>query len=128
MFPCAGVGTIAPELQRAAQHACCAYVSTAQMSSKGWNCARDVTPVTSSKVRTIVGAQWAIVIAESHGIAPSVARAQSDECAQTKGGRVDPRYEEWSYKAGVSGRRQRSWRTTPLGEATDLLYRGIQLN
>ena len=128
MFPCARVGTIAPELQRAAQHACCAYVSAAQMSSKGWNCARDATPVTSSKVRTIVGAQWAIVIAESHGIAPSVARAQSDECAQTKGGQVDPRYEEWSYKAGGSGRRQRSRRTTPPGEATDLLYKGIQLN
>ena len=52
---------------------------------------------TSSKVRTIVYAQRAIVIAKSHGIVASVARAQSDECAQTKGGRVDPRYEEWSY-------------------------------
>ena len=39
----------------------------------------------------------AIVVAKSHGIAASVARAQSDEWAQTKGGRVDPRYEEWSY-------------------------------
>ena len=35
---------------------------------------------------------------KSYGIAPSVARAQLDECAQTKGGRVDPRYVEWSYK------------------------------
>ena len=85
-------------------------------------------PVTSSKVRTVVGAQRTIVIAKSHEIAPSVIRAQLDECAQTKGGRVDPIYEEWSYKAGGSGRRQRSRRTTPPGEATDLLYRGIQLN
>ena len=38
------------------------------------------------------------MIAKSHGIAPSVARAQSDEYAQTDGGRVDPRYEEWSYR------------------------------
>ena len=57
----------------------------------------DATPVTSSKARTIVCAQRTIVIAKSHGIAPSIAAAQLDECAQTKGGRVDPRYEEWSY-------------------------------
>ena len=38
------------------------------------------------------------MIAKSHGIVPSVARAQSDECAQTARGRVDPRYEEWSYR------------------------------
>ena len=38
-----------------------------------------------------------IVIAKSHGIAPSVDVAQLDECAQTEGGRVDLRYEEWSY-------------------------------
>ena len=56
-----------------------------------------MTPVTSSKVRMIVYAQRAIVIAKSHGIASSIARAQSDECAQTKGGQVDPRFEEWSY-------------------------------
>ena len=42
-------------------------------------------------------AQRAIVIVKPHGIAPSVATAQLDECAQTEGGRVDPRYEEWSY-------------------------------
>ena len=45
----------------------------------------------------IVYVQRAIVIAKLHGIAASVARAQLDECVQTKGGRVDPRYEEWSY-------------------------------
>ena len=57
----------------------------------------DATPVTSSKVRTIACAQRTIVIAKSHGIAPNIASAQSDECVQIKGDRVDPRYEEWSY-------------------------------
>ena len=42
-------------------------------------------------------AQRMIVITESHAITPSVASAQSDECAQTEGGRLDPRDEEWSY-------------------------------
>ena len=32
---CESLGTIAPELQRAAQHAGCACISAAQMSSKG---------------------------------------------------------------------------------------------
>ena len=58
---------------------------------------RDATPVTLSKVKTVVCTQRTIVIVKSHGIEPSVATAQLDECAQIEGGRVDPRYEEWPY-------------------------------
>ena len=54
---------------------------------------------------------------KSHGIAPSVARAQSDECVQTEGGRVDPRFEEWSY----TGLRKRQ-------EAAIVAYNPAQVN